>query len=291
MKITKPIKVHGGKDDLATRIVALMPERCLKPNDPDPKDKGWLHYVEPYFGGGSVMLAMDPHGISEVAGDTNGKLMSFWAVLADLDQFLRFKRHVQATPFSNKTYNEAALNLTRRFEDKPYWEKAVDFFVASRQSLAGRMKGFASITRNRTRKGMNEQVAAWLGAIEGLDAVHERMKRVLITTDDALDVIRREDGERTLFYLDPPYLHETRATTKEYGLHEMGDAEHMALLALLATLTGRFLLSGYRSKLYDRWAKSNKWRRVDFDVPNNAAGGKTKRRMVESVWMNYNPGA
>jgi hypothetical protein len=29
------------------------------------------------------------------------------------------------------------------------------------------------------------------------------------------------------------------------------------------------------------------WTRHDFDLPNNAAGGDKKRRMVESVWTNY----
>jgi hypothetical protein len=30
---------------------------------------------------------------------------------------------------------------------------------------------------------------------------------------------------------------------------------------------------------------------VDFDLPNNAAGGKAKRRMIECVWMNFEPKA
>lgn len=66
-KLVKPLKWHGGKDDLAKRIVALMPPRAKKPNAADADDPGWIHYVEPYFGGGSVLLANDPEGISEVA--------------------------------------------------------------------------------------------------------------------------------------------------------------------------------------------------------------------------------
>ena len=29
------------------------------------------------------------------------------------------------------------------------------------------------------------------------------------------------------------------------------------------------------------------WRRVDFDLPNNASSKASKERKVESVWMNY----
>src|SRR5206468_2192982 len=104
--------------------------------------------------------------------------------------------------------------------------------------LSGRMKGFTGITRNRTRRGMNAEVSAWLTTIEGLPAVHERMKRVLIRNQPALEIIESEDGPRTLFYLDPPYLHETRATTTEYGLHEMDKVDHARLLELLLTIKG-----------------------------------------------------
>jgi hypothetical protein len=29
------------------------------------------------------------------------------------------------------------------------------------------------------------------------------------------------------------------------------------------------------------------WTRHDFDLPNNAAGGAAKRRMMECVWCNF----
>ena len=76
--LTPPLKWHGGKSYLAKKIIALMPPRCVNPNAPSGDDPGWLHYVEPYFGGGAVMLANDPEGISEVANDRYGRLMNFW---------------------------------------------------------------------------------------------------------------------------------------------------------------------------------------------------------------------
>lgn len=279
--LTQPIKWHGGKHYLAAKIVALMPPRCKNPNAPAPDDPGWLHYVEPYAGGLSVLLANDPEGISEVVNDLNIRLTKFWTVLQDVEAFTAFQRIIEAMPFSSGEFR-AAINwkpLSRPIED------AVAFFIACRQSLAGRMDSFAGITKNRTRRGMNEQVSAWLNAIEGLPAVHARLKRVLILNRDALDVIREQDGPRTLFYLDPPYLHETRATTGEYGEHEMSAEGHHNLLCLIRQCKGKVLLSGYRSSMYDDLLK--KWNRHDFSLPNQAAGGKTKRRMVECVWTNF----
>lgn len=281
--ITPTIKWHGGKHYLADRIVGLMPPRCRKPNAPEPGDGGWLHYVEPYAGGLAVLLANDPEGISEVVNDLNSRLTNFWEVLRSGIWFTAFKRLAESTPFSEAEFHDADANSDDP-EKGP--EAAWRFFVLCRQSLSGRMDSFAGITRNRTRRGMNEQVSAWLTAVEGLPAVHQRLRRVLILNRDALDVIRSEDGPRTLFYLDPPYLHETRATTGEYA-HEMTAGQHAELLELLAGIKGRFLLSGYRSDLYDALAARHGWRRHDFDLPNNAAGGKAKRRMTECVWANF----
>lgn len=267
-EIASPTKWHGGKHYLAAKLVALMPPHT--------------HYVEPYFGGGSVLLAKDPEGVSEVVNDLNGELTNFWSVLRVPEHFQQFHRLAEATPFSEAEYVRA--NDVRRI-DNQVWA-AWSFFVRCRQSLAGRMQAFATLSRTRTRRGMNEQASAWLTAIDGLSAVHERLKRVVILNRDALDVIRQQDGPDTLFYLDPPYLHETRATTGEYA-HEMTREQHIDLLGLLQNVKGKFLLSGYRSDLYDSYAYVESWTRHDFDLPNNSAGGASKRRMTECVWMNF----
>lgn len=290
--ITQPLKWHGGKNYLAKKIIDLMPKRCKNPNDPAPDDPGWLHYVEPYAGGLAVLLAMDPEGISEVANDRYHELTNFWTTLQDKRAFQEFKDIVDAIPFSFVEYVDSEL----RNEAPRMWpnvEAAVKFFVRCRQSLAGRMDSFAPLTRNRTRRGMNEQASAWLNTVDGLPDVHARLKRVVILGHEALKVIRGQDGPRTLFYLDPPYLHETRATVGQYQF-EMTEVEHSALLnALVSTkhsggsLEGRFLLSGYRSELYDSYAERFGWNRHDFQIDNKASGGKVKRKMVECVWTNY----
>jgi DNA adenine methylase len=271
--VASPLKWHGGKSYLAAKIVAMMPPH--------------VHYVEPFAGGLSVLLSKSADGVSEVANDLNSGLSLFWKTLANPELFERFRRHVEAMPFAEKLHDEAAAHIQSGETDDEI-ATAVAFFVACRQSLAGRMKGFATLSRTRTRRGMNEQASAWLTTVDGLEAVHERLRRVVILHRDALDVIRQQDGPATLFYLDPPYMHATRATVGEYA-HEMTDEDHGELLAALGQIKGRFLLSGYRSELYDEAAAAYDWHRRDFDLPNNSAGGAMKRRMVECVWTNYEP--
>lgn len=271
-RICPPLKWHGGKHYLAPKIVALMPPHT--------------HYVEPFAGGLGVLLAKDPEGVSEVVNDLDARLTTFWRVLQEPDQFERFARTVQAVPFSEAEWDGAG----DRLDDPDPVTRAVAFFGRCRQSLAGRLKGFAPLSRNRTRRGMNEQASAWLAAVDGLPAVHERLKRVAVLNRPALDVIRGQDGPGTLFYCDPPYLHETRATTGEYR-HEMTAEQHAELLSVLGEIEGKFLLSGYRCERYDAAADRHGWRRVGFDAANHAAGGKAKRRMTECVWTNFKPEA
>lgn len=269
-RIASPIKWHGGKGafggKLAKWIVSLMPT-------------DHIHYVEPYFGGGSVLLNKNPNGVSEVVNDLHGGLFFFWRILQDHLLFADFQRVIEATPFSESNWKRPMNKCD------PVWI-AAEFFIRCRQSLAGRMDTFAPLSRTRTRGGMNEQVSAWLTAIEGLPEVHARLKRVVILNRPALEVIQSQDGPQTLFYLDPPYLHETRATTGEYE-HEMTAEDHDDLLLLLSQIEGRFVLSGYRSELYDQAALDYGWNCHEFEIVNNAAGGKTKRNMTECVWTNY----
>jgi DNA adenine methylase len=95
------------------------------------------------------------------------------------------------------------------------------------------------------------------------------------------------DWKKTLFYLDPPYMSHTRSSTGEYGELEMTYDDHEALLELLLSIEGKFALSGYRNRLYDKFAKAAGWRVVEFPTPNSASSKKSKQTKIECVWMNY----
>jgi DNA adenine methylase len=131
---------------------------------------------------------------------------------------------------------------------------------------------------------MNGNVSEWLTAVDGLADIHGRLRRVCIENMPALDLIRREDTPGTLFYCDPPYLHETRESTAAYS-HEMTEQDHRELLSVLKECKGKVMLSGYPSTLYDKALSG--WSRHSFDLPNNAASGKQKGRETEVLWCNF----
>jgi DNA adenine methylase len=150
--------------------------------------------------------------------------------------------------------------------------------------MARRRKGELPLTRNRTRRHRNGNVSEWEGAVDGLPAVRERIRRVAFECKPALDLIRSEDKPGTLFYCDPPYLPGTRASLDAYAF-EMTEADHRELPDTLRRCRGKVMLSGYPSAWYDTTLAG--WKRFVFDLPNHTAGGESKRRMTECVWCNF----
>jgi DNA adenine methylase len=264
-----PLKWHGGKHYLAKRIVELMPPHT--------------RYVEPYCGGMQVLFAHDPDNCTEVVNDINKRLMNFWTVLKYPVMFEAFSRAVTSTPLS-----EAAFQWSIEFDPDPLdpVTDALAFFVQMRQSRQGLGKHYCTPT-SRTRRRMNENVSAWLTAVEGLPDIHDRLKRVEVWNRDAVSAIEAVSSDRgTLVYCDPPYIHSTRTVTTAYQ-HEMDDAAHEKLLKALKHFGGLFILSGYDNALYYEYEMECGWNRQAVELPNNASSAREKERKLEILWTNF----
>jgi len=269
---SRPLKYHGGKDYLAEWIIAHYPPR-----------ESWTHYCETHAGGLATLFEHDYEGISEAVNDISCGLSNFWSVLREPDCFEMFRRLVETTPFSERVFE----GLVDGTPSKPLdVEAAWVFFVRFRQSRQGIGRSFATLSKRRTRRGMNEQVSSWLSAVEGLPEAHKRLKRVVICNADAIDFIKREDSERTFFYVDPTYLHETRSAPKIYK-HEMTQDQHGDLLMALDEIEGKFLLSGYPSQMYSDWASAVGWKSDSKEIDNKASSSETKEKKTEMLWYNY----
>lgn len=183
MAVSSPLKRHGGKAYLAADIRKLFTKHT--------------RYVEPFFGSGAVMLAGDGEGVAEYANDLDMTLSTFWYVMASEHLFEKFYRRIEATEFGKPRFEEACKRIEHG--NRPQHEIAVEFFVVNRQSRQALGRDFATPT-SRLRRGMNEQVSAWLTAVEGLPAFHARVKRVEVRCEPAVQLIKKLDSPETLFY-------------------------------------------------------------------------------------------
>lgn len=271
-----PLRWYGGKSHLANWIHSLAPPDFRA----DPAF-GYTHRNILCMGGGGEFWNWLPiDGISEAINDSNKQLTDFYQVLATTPG--RMLRALWATPLSQDVWTNAVHDLA----DIDRVRRATAFFIRIRQSRMGLGRDFATPTK-RTRRGMNENVSAWLSAVDGLPEVHARLRRVEIRNLDFAEFISRYDHARALFYCDPPYLHSTRKTKVEYGTQEMSEEQHVALLSQLRSISGKFMLSGYHSDLYDGWARELNWVCHEKVVDNHASSAKIKERKTECCWCNY----
>ncbi len=262
MRARTLVKWHGGKARLSHWIIGHLPVS--------------QSYVEPFGGGAAVLLNKPPSEI-EVYNDLDGRIVNLFRVLRDEPD--EFRRKVELVPYSEAEFQLAAW--------QPPWispvDRAVADFVRFRQSFGGQGACWSYGTK-RARQGVAENVHAYRGAIAGLPWLVERVQRWQIFSRPAVEVIRQFDDAEAVIYCDPPYVHSTRKATAVYG-HEMTDAEHRELAAVLNASQARIAVSGYPSPLYDELFAG--WRCETREVAAHSAGGCKKRQMTECLWLNY----
>ena len=261
-KMRPALKWHGGKAYLARRIIALFPPHKM--------------YVEPFAGGLSVLLNKPSQGIVlEVAGDLDVALIEFYRILRDSPVALI--DYLRKIPYTREMFEWASSG---KGGADPI-EAAARFMVRNRFSRGGLGCTFA--WSERIRGGQPGDVNGWETILGKLPEIACRIADVGFHAKPAIDVMLAHDLPETLFYLDPPYLHETRTSRTVYA-HEMSVEEHQRLLEAISRLQGMVVLSGYPSPLYDRLLAG--WDRHEWDRPNDSGQGKTKERRVEHLWLN-----
>lgn len=237
------------------------------------------HYCEPFAGSAAVLLNREPSPV-ETYNDIDGDVVNLFRVLRDRGNDLM--RAIGLTPFSREEFHEAVNGNTKRISDL---ERARRFYIRARQARTGLAQtatlGRWANCKNTSRAGMSGVVSRWLGGLEALSEIAERLLRVQIENRPAVDVIRLYDSSQTLFYCDPPYLHETRGDAKAYGF-EMDMEAHEELADTLNSVRGKVAISGYRCEAMDKWYKG--WRR--FDAEEKLCHSIKKPRQ-ECLWMNY----
>ena len=128
-------------------------------------------------------------------------------------------------------------------------------------------------------------VSRWLGGVEALDGIAQRLIRVQIENRPATDILRVYDSPNTLFYCDPPYLHATRGDTKSYGF-EMDETEHREFAAAANACVGKVAVSGYDHPLMDDLFTAPKWVKTLGEAKTIHS---TKGTRTEGLWTNYDP--
>lgn len=258
---------YGGKYSHLKWLLPLLPE-CH-------------HYCEPFAGSAAVLINRDPSPV-ETYNDLDGEVTNFFRVLRDHNDEL--VRRIGLTPFSREEFHKA---IETDLSDIDEVERARLFYIRARQARTGLAQtatlGRWANCKLTSRAEMSGAVSRWLGAVEALPEIAERLLRVQFENRPATDVIKLYDSPKTLFYCDPPYLHSTRGDNNAYA-YEMEEEEHRELAEVLRSCEGKVAISGYRNDVMDQLYKG--WNRFDAPVKKTHS---VKEERQESLWMSYEP--
>jgi len=262
-----PIRWFGGKGPMARRIVSLFSPHHI--------------YVEVFGGGASVLFAKEPSPV-EIYNDLDSGLVSFFRVLRDPKQFEEFHRLVSLTPYARQEF----LDCRKSWENQTNpVQRAYQWYVVARQSFSGYFGGSWSHTKTISRRNMAQVVSGWLSAVDRLSEIAERLLCVQIEQNDWRIILKAYDRPDTLFYLDPPYIPETRRAGK-YA-HELTLEDHSELVEQILVLQGKVVISGYEHPIYEPLEVAG-WERYDIKVScftTNAAISKRRSSRIETLWV------
>ena len=256
------IRYHGGKFRIADWIISQFPPHKT--------------YVEPFGGGGSVLLCKEPSQV-EVYNDLDDEVVNLFRVLRS-DQAELLARQVYLTPFSR-----TELSHAYGVYGDPV-EQARCLIVRAQMSFgsAGATRAKHGFRYGETTKGYSS-AKRWDKQPEIILQVVERFKNVFIENRGAINCIKDHDSQDTLFFVDPPYLTDTRQSSNQY-VHEMTDTQHKELLEVLLNVKGKVFISGYDHPIYNEALSG--WKKLTKSVRASGRRGCVMR--TECLWISKN---
>lgn len=256
---------------MANKIIDLFPEHNM--------------FVEGFGGAGHVLFKKSPSPI-EIYNDIHNGLYLLFKLLREEDSRNRLIEKIQLTPYSRQEFMECR-NSWRNEKDEI--EKVRKFYTAIMQSVGGTGSGGWCYAKSKSRRGMSQAVSRWLGNVdENMVDLIERLREIQIENLDIIQLINKYDKEDTLFYLDPPYVQDTRSAKDVYE-YEMGIEKHRELVEKLLHIKGKVILSGYDHEVYNKLIE-NKWSKVllgEYSKRSQKHNEGELEKGKEFVWVNY----
>ena len=235
----------GSKEKLIPHLWQVFP--------PNPK-----LYLEPFGGGGALLLGMQPQ-ISrlDIYNDFNCDLVNLF--LCARECTVQLIRELQFLPL----HSRAEFDLLREFKKhKALLQKRIaDEQDAVRECFSGEEQAeLLEILRERSGLFDVQRAAAYYKVCRGsfsgtttsfgvkpnnltnflylFDDASKRLQDVVIENKDCLEIIRERDGPDSLIYCDPPYFEAEK-------LYEVGfpREKHIELKRILADCVGYIVVS------------------------------------------------
>jgi DNA adenine methylase len=280
-----PVRWAGGKGKLATWIVQYIPAGQI--------------YVEPFAGAASVLWHLPSPFPVEVLNDLDGDIVNLYRILQDKSKFEELSHRLIFTPYARAEFARA-LQIVKD-PNATDIDRAWAFFVKQNQGVGGKAKVLGDWGRAATliNNNMAATTSQWRSRLKLLSFWHARLSRVQIDCIDGIECIKYWDTPETVFYIDPPYVPDTRKDRRLYK-NEPGLAYHERLVETILAAKGKVLFSCYDHPVYAPLVKAG-WRKLTRETACHMAGkirgsrlqgaGAAKAQVprTETLYLNFTP--
>lgn len=253
-------------------------------------------YVEPFCGCGGLFFGK-PQEPAEILNDANGCIVALLRVLRNDDKRRELDELLEISPMSRALWYEAR-DIGRDYMRGDSIEKRKiaaglesydDETVAAYSLLYCQLYGFAGDVFGAFGGGCKGRAASQVigyGARrkKALAAYSRRLETVAIESMDAIKCLRKYDAPETLFYIDPPYLGESKHGKLSRAYQGL-NVDAGELVETLQSLRGSFVLSCYDAPIYEPLQdRAHKFQfSATTSLARNYRGGKEFER-VETVY-------
>lgn len=244
-------------------------------------------YVEPFGGAGALFFGKDPE--PSVYNDRNVLAANFF------DELKKEATRRAFEEMAAKTEPNAATFYALREVLKLFHKGTVDQVIFPEYSRKTALAFSFFYVQNFAFGGVPngpwgsvELRKTYERKLESLDKFAAKLKKTKITTYDFSVCMKENDGEKTFFYIDPPYVGESSKNYGRGGGPKWNDRETERLVDFIKTLKGSVVLSCYDDALY-RPLLSEGFERRYFKAFTSCARKKEGRApRVECVYFKVN---
>lgn len=257
-----PISYYGGKQNLITTILPLIPEHTT--------------YTETFVGGGAIFWAK-PKSEVEIINDYNRELVNFYECVQN--EFVELEKMIRISLHSRSLHSDATViyNNPHMFSRL---KRAWAVWVLAAQSFSSMLDG--SFGYDKLRGTTSQKITGKRDSFT-ID-LSIRMQNVQVENTDALRVISSRDNSGAFHYCDPPYFN---SDCGHYDGYSRDDFEN--LLKTLSRIEGKFLLSSYPSDVLADYTKEHGWyvKTLEQSVSVANGTGKPGKKKIEVLTANY----
>jgi len=245
-RLMAPFQWAGGKGILARWIIQYVPSGRV--------------YVEPFAGAASVLWHLPKPFSVEVLNDLDDDIVNLYRVLQDKTKFEELAHRLIFTPYARTEFVRALQTL--KDSNASDIDRAWAFFVKQNQGFGGKARNQGDWGRkiNTVSNNMASSTSQWRSHLKLLSFWHGRLSRVQIDYVDGITCIKYWDTPETVFYIDPPYVLDTRKTRSLYK-NEPDLAYHERLVDTILAAKGKVILSCYDHPVYAPLTEAG-WRKL-----------------------------